>query len=75
VPNPRPCNPQPVTIPTVLSRLLVSPSRRLVSKMVASYNLYCAVSSSVVQWSEFLATDPEARVQLPALPKKEIVGL
>jgi hypothetical protein len=22
----------------------------------------------VVQWSEFLATDPEARVRLPALP-------
>jgi hypothetical protein len=30
----------------------------------------------VVQWSEFLATDPVARVRFPALPeKKEIVGL
>jgi hypothetical protein len=28
----------------------------------------------VVQWSEFLARDPEARVRFPALPKK-IVGL
>jgi hypothetical protein len=26
-------------------------------------------------WSEFLATDPEARVRFPALPKKEVVGL
>jgi hypothetical protein len=30
--------------------------------------------ASVVQWSEFLATDPEARVRFPALPKK-VVGL
>jgi hypothetical protein len=34
----------------------------------------------VVQWSEFLATDPEARVRFPALPdflkkKKTVVGL
>jgi hypothetical protein len=29
----------------------------------------------VFQWSEFLATDPEARVRFPALPKKKIVGL
>jgi hypothetical protein len=28
----------------------------------------------VVWWSEFLATDPEARVQFPALPEK-VVGL
>jgi hypothetical protein len=26
-------------------------------------------------WSEFLATDPEARVRFPALPKKKVVGL
>jgi hypothetical protein len=26
-------------------------------------------------WSELLATDPEARVQFPALPEKKIVGL
>jgi hypothetical protein len=32
------------------------------------------VTASVVQWSEFLATDPEARVRFPALPKK-VVGL
>jgi hypothetical protein len=29
----------------------------------------------VVQWSEFLATDPEARVRFPALTKKKVVGL
>jgi hypothetical protein len=29
----------------------------------------------MVQWSEFLATDPEARVRFPALPKKKVVGL
>jgi hypothetical protein len=29
----------------------------------------------VVQWSEFLATDPEARVRFPALPEKKVVGL
>jgi hypothetical protein len=36
----------------------------------------------VVQWSEFLTTDPEARVRFPALPdflkkkkKKTVVGL
>jgi hypothetical protein len=33
-------------------------------------------TASVVQWSEFLATDPEARVRFPALPeKKKVVGL
>jgi hypothetical protein len=33
------------------------------------------VTASVVWWSEFLATDPEARVRFPALPKKKVVGL
>jgi hypothetical protein len=33
------------------------------------------VTASVVKWSEFLATDPESRVRLPALPEKNIVGL
>jgi hypothetical protein len=45
--------------------------------------MYWAVRdrASVVQWSEFLATDPEARVRFPALPdfmgkkKKMVVGL
>jgi hypothetical protein len=33
-------------------------------------------TASVVQWSEFLATDTEARVRFPALPeKKRVVGL
>jgi hypothetical protein len=30
-------------------------------------------TASVVQWSEFLATDPEARVRFPALPEKIVV--
>jgi hypothetical protein len=29
------------------------------------------VTASVVLWSEFLATDPEARVRFPALPEKK----
>jgi hypothetical protein len=34
------------------------------------------MTASVVYWSEFLATDPEARVRFPALPgKKRVVGL
>jgi hypothetical protein len=28
----------------------------------------------VVQWSEFLATDPEARVRFTALPEKKSSG-
>jgi hypothetical protein len=31
-------------------------------------------TASVVQWSEFLATDPEARVRFPALPEKKSTG-
>jgi hypothetical protein len=34
-------------------------------------NLYSLRTASVVQWSEFLATDPEARVRFPALPEKK----
>jgi hypothetical protein len=30
---------------------------------------------SVVYCSEFLTTDPEARVRFPALPEKKVVGL
>jgi hypothetical protein len=33
------------------------------------------MTASVVSWSEFLAIDPEARVRIPALPEKEVVGL
>jgi hypothetical protein len=34
------------------------------------------LTASVVSWSEFLDTDPEARVRFPALPeKKKVVGL
>jgi hypothetical protein len=29
----------------------------------------------MVQWSEFLAIDPEARVRFPVLPEKKVVGL
>jgi hypothetical protein len=32
-------------------------------------------TASVALWSEFLATDPEAWVGFPALPKKNVVGL
>jgi hypothetical protein len=32
-------------------------------------------TASVVLWSEFLATDPETRIQFPALQKKKTVGL
>jgi hypothetical protein len=32
-------------------------------------------TASVVWWSEFLATDPEARVRFPALPQKKVVCL
>jgi hypothetical protein len=31
-------------------------------------------TASVVWWSEFLATDPEARVRFPALPEKKNSG-
>jgi hypothetical protein len=31
-------------------------------------------TASVVWWSEFLATDPEARVRFPALPGKKSSG-
>jgi hypothetical protein len=30
----------------------------------------CVRTASVVSWSDFLATDPEARVRFPALPEK-----
>jgi hypothetical protein len=30
---------------------------------------------SILNSQEFLATDPEARVQFPALPQKKVVGL
>jgi hypothetical protein len=42
-----------------------------------STNLIMYVScrtASVVRWSEFLATDPEARVRFPALPEKKFSG-
>jgi hypothetical protein len=32
-------------------------------------------TASVVQWSQFLDTDPEARVQFLALPEQNVVGL
>jgi hypothetical protein len=33
------------------------------------------MTASVVQWSEFLATYPEAWVRFPALPEKKVLGL
>jgi hypothetical protein len=35
----------------------------------------CLMTTSVVWWSEFLATDPKARVRFPALPEKKVAGL
>jgi hypothetical protein len=32
-------------------------------------------TASAVWWSEFLATDPEARVRFPTIPEKKVVGL
>jgi hypothetical protein len=41
-----------------------------------SYSWYGFCGTAfVVQWSEFLATDSEARVRFPALSKKKVVGL
>jgi hypothetical protein len=37
--------------------------------------LWEELTASVVEWSEFLATDPEGRVWFSALPEKEVVGL
>jgi hypothetical protein len=38
--------------------------------------IFHTVTASLVLWSEFLATDPEARVRFPALPEqKKVVGL
>jgi hypothetical protein len=33
------------------------------------------MTASVVQWSEFLTTDPEARVRFSALPEKKVLCL
>jgi hypothetical protein len=38
-------------------------------------NVIDNITASVVQWSEFLATDLEARVRFPALVEKKVVGL
>jgi hypothetical protein len=37
-------------------------------------NAYQYLTASMVKWSEFLATDPEARVRFPALPEKKSSG-
>jgi hypothetical protein len=36
---------------------------------------YFLKTASVVWWSEFLTTDPEARIRFQALPEKNVVGL
>jgi hypothetical protein len=47
--------------------------------LVTAHSEFCNVcgcwTASVVEWSKFLATDPEARVRFPALPEKKVVGL
>jgi hypothetical protein len=40
---------------------------------IISNNITSFQTASVVQWSEFLATDPEVRVRFPALPETKIV--
>jgi hypothetical protein len=37
--------------------------------------MYVCKTVSVVWWSEFLATDPKARVPFPAITRKKVVGL
>jgi hypothetical protein len=37
--------------------------------------VFCCGTASVVWWSEFLATDPEAWVRFPELPEKKLVDL
>jgi hypothetical protein len=54
--------------PTVLEWILV------VKEAILLY-LVISVTASLVSWSEFLATDPEARVRFPALPEEKVVGL
>jgi hypothetical protein len=44
-------------------------------KQIKNENNLCykdILTASVVKWSEFLATDPEARVRFPALPEKKM---
>jgi hypothetical protein len=56
----------------------IIPKNRLSSKNEAAFlekTLFFFIggnTASVVQWSEFLATDPEARVRFPALPEKKL---
>jgi hypothetical protein len=47
--------------------------KMLSRKLLNYYGTY--LTASVVYWSEFLATDPEARIRFPALPEKKLAGL
>jgi hypothetical protein len=47
----------------------------LVRSCVIKYIWELFMTASVVWWSEFLATDLEARVRFPALPETKVVGL
>jgi hypothetical protein len=44
------------------------------SLQVQDFHHNVQLTASVVYWSEFLATDPEARVRFPALPEKKSSG-
>jgi hypothetical protein len=52
----------------------------MISSISTSYELKFGMiecflqTASVVKWSEFLATHPEARVRFPALPQKKSSG-
>jgi hypothetical protein len=41
---------------------------RIIIIIIILLNVLARITVSVVWWSEFLATDPEARVGFPALP-------
>jgi hypothetical protein len=41
-------------------------------KIINKWLMYVLSTASVALWSEFLATDPEARVRFPALPEKKV---
>jgi hypothetical protein len=55
-----------------LSSCLVLNCGNTLKEILYTYGAY--MTASVVKWSEFLATDPEARVRFPALPEKKSSG-
>jgi hypothetical protein len=62
----------PVTVPTALLQLTICVTWNTSTNKIMIPRLQR--TASVAWWSEFLATDPEARVRFPALPEKESIG-